>query len=106
MLKIDRIYLVLSVLGILLLCGCENRQGKSSVERGEKMIDRCEITVYVNDVVKSNFGGVGFHVFHHSHNVQRIGSTIATEFLDEVIEVNKNYSYKIVAVDQSGNARD
>jgi hypothetical protein len=34
----------------------------------------------------------------------RIGSTIATEFLDEDAKAGVEYHYKIIAVDQSGNA--
>ena len=34
----------------------------------------------------------------------QVGSTIATEFIDESIETEWEYKYKVLAVDQSGNA--
>ncbi|MBN1396168.1 MAG: hypothetical protein JW959_14190 [Pirellulales bacterium] len=47
--------------------------------------------------------------FYRSSKTQRgergIASTIAAEYLDEGIGPNEECSYRIVAVDQSGNAR-
>ena len=35
------------------------------------MDDKHEIIVYTDDVIHPNFGGVGFHIFHHSHHITK-----------------------------------
>lgn len=42
-------------------------------DRGEVIVmnNKCEILIYTNEIVHPMFGGVGFHIFHHSHNITK-----------------------------------
>jgi hypothetical protein len=40
-------------------------------EKEIAMDDKREVIVYTNDIIHHNFGGVGFHVFHHSHHITK-----------------------------------
>jgi hypothetical protein len=57
---------------ILILIGVISFGGSSAVAEKEiAMDDKREVIVYTNDIIHPNFGGVGFHVFHHSHHITK-----------------------------------
>jgi len=57
---------------ILILIEVIGFGGLNAAAKGEMAMDnRHEIIVYTDDVILPNFGGVGFHIFHHSHHITK-----------------------------------